>query len=46
MGLYKFFCIFMDSNGSLWELISSYAFFLVLMGRYMSLEILMGPYKS
>ena len=35
--------VFMESNGSLWVLIDSYAFTLVFMGPYWSLSVLMSP---
>ena len=46
---YKFLCVLMDSNGSLWVLgvlIGLYACLCVLMGPYWSLLVFMHPCVS
>ena len=41
MGRYRSLCVFMDSDGSLWVLISPSASLLVFVGPYRSLCVLM-----
>ena len=40
-GTYRSFCVFKDSNGSLWVVISLYESLWILMGSYESLRVLM-----